>query len=82
MKTNKLNMRNILKTTISGVVFTIIFISIVVVVGNLSSEKIKDNQKQQLLQELEQLVQGYDNDILKDSYTKEIYIYGGKNNLL
>jgi electron transport complex protein RnfG len=81
MTKNKLNYTEILKIAISGVIFTIVCISLVVFIGDSTKDKIKDNQKQQLVKQLNQIVVGFDNDILEDSYQKEVVIYGAKQNL-
>lgn len=77
MKTNKakLDTKQIVKVAISGAILAVVFISLVVFIGNSSIDTIKHNQKQELIKQLHQLVFGFDNDILKDSYIKKVYIY-------
>ena len=79
---NKLNYREIFKIAISGVVFTLIFISVVVFVADISKDKIVENERLVLINELNQLVVGFDNDILKDSKTKKVVLNGLEQNVI
>lgn len=76
MKTTQIDYKKVTKIAVNGVIFTIICIALVVLVGNSSKDNIKANQRQNLINELHQLVDNFDNDIIKDSYTKSIRLYG------
>jgi electron transport complex protein RnfG len=78
---NSIELTTVAKTVISGAIFTIICIALVVIIGNTSKEKIKDNQKQQLINQLSQLVSDFDNDILQDSNTQTLQIYNNSQTI-
>lgn len=78
---NKLDTKQIIKIALSGVMFAVVFISLVVFVGNSSTDKIKQNQEQELKKQLTQLVSGFDNDILQDRYIKKVYIYNSNQEI-
>ena len=71
-----MNYKLIFKTTVSGMIFTFIFILFVVVIAFFSKEKIIFNERQNLLLELNQIVSNFDNDILLDYSIKKVKLYG------
>lgn len=59
-------------------IFAAISVFFVSLMHDSSKERIKYNEKQLLIQRLSELVENYDNDILKDKFLKEITLNGVK----
>lgn len=57
-------------------VFSVISVFFVTLTQNATGDKIKANEAQLLIQRLGELVQDYDNNILKDKFSKTIQLHG------
>jgi electron transport complex protein RnfG len=57
-------------------IFTAISIFFVTLTQDSTQKRIKHNEAQLLIQRLGELVKDYDNDILKDKFSKEINLHG------
>ena len=66
----------IIKSGLSLFIFTFISILFVVLTQNVTKEQIKYNEDQLLINRLEELVSGYNNDIIFEKFTKKIKLHG------
>ncbi|MDC9727136.1 MAG: electron transport complex subunit RsxG [Candidatus Thioglobus sp.] len=68
--------KRILKSGLLLFVFTLVSIFFVSWTQSTTKEQITHNEEQLLIKRLSELVSGYDNDILKDKYSKSINLHG------
>lgn len=68
--------KRILKSGLLLFVFTLVSIFFVSWTQSTTKEQITNNEEQLLIKRLSELVSGYDNDILKDKYSKSINLHG------
>lgn len=70
-----MKLQPIIKVGATLFIFTAISIFLVSLVEDFTKERIKHNEKQLLIQRLEELIKNYDNDILKDKFSKQVTLH-------